>query len=1094
MHPHRYGATAAIVLSMSIAAHAKAENAPETRRLFNIAAGPAASSITEFARQAGINVLASGENLAGIETIEVRGNYLVSEALDKLLFGTSLTSRVNSSGAVFIMSPGSKQHGYKLNDTTRELTMNNSTPLNQPTLRKTMIAAAAMTLAGNLHAQEVPEVQEQAPTVTITGLRASLESSLRKKRDDNSIVDVIKSEDMGKFPDTNLAESMQRVPGVVIDRDAGEGRTITVRGLGQDFTKIRINGIEAQATTGGADNSGGTNRGRGFDFNVFASELFNSITVRKSSSADVDEGSLGATVDLQTARPFDYKGFQAVLGVKGTFNDLSRTTAPRATFLLSNTSEDRKFGILLSGAYSKRNLIEEGFSSGGWQDGSFNGGWCAPMGLKANPASSTDTTCGPAAQGVPRLPGTPEYIAAYNAASNPNNFSARFPRFGRMTHNQDRYGFTTSLQWRPEHGSLLTFDMLYSKLDATRKENYLESLGLSRALSAGGRPQTSVLDTAYDSNGALLYGLYNAVDIRSEAQFAKLSTTFAQPILTYERDLGDSLRLTTRIGRATSKFRNPVNTTTTLDAPNVNGYYVDFRPDPHYALIKYPFDVTKLGGALTIVGVPDGATTYPNNLPSEIRMRPQGTTNISDVLHADLVWDAIPEQLSVKFGGDAKKYQFSTYEYRRNSELAYAPPAGTSVASISTLLTGYGRGQPLPEGSITSWVIPNYDALMNAYDANCNCLKTGPAGGPGDFTLSYLPASARGNNRAVKETDKSFFVMGEFNTELAGYKVRGNAGVRYAKTSMESSGYQSAGGGTLVTVENDYANWLPSMNLAANLTQDVLVRFAAARVMARPQLPALTPGGAVNTTGILSVTSGNPQLKPFLANTVDTNVEWYFDKNAFFGVGVFTKNIQTYIQSLQTDVPYSQTGLPKSLLPPNFTGEESFSVTRPINTPGGRLSGVEINYQQPFSFLPEWGRNFGMLLNYTKVKSKIQYVGTAPGQIITDDLINMSPTARNATLYYDDGKLNARLSASSRSAFLTRVPGSNAGNDVEGKMPSTNVDFSISYKLTDKLECSFEGTNLTNQANLQFASRLRKSVGANQVTGREFTVGARYKF
>jgi iron complex outermembrane receptor protein len=206
-------------------------------------------------------------------------------------------------------------------------------------------AAQAQTVAPPAAAASAPKADSSSSTVVVTGLRAALESALNAKRDDKGIVDVIKAEDIAKFPDTNLAESLQRIPGVVIDRDAGEGRNITVRGLGLDFTRVRINGIEALATTGGTDSSGGANRSRGFDFNVFAAELFNSITVRKSSSADVDEGSLGATVDLQTSRPLDFpRGFKATASLKGRYNDLSGKTDPRVAFLLSNTNENKTFG------------------------------------------------------------------------------------------------------------------------------------------------------------------------------------------------------------------------------------------------------------------------------------------------------------------------------------------------------------------------------------------------------------------------------------------------------------------------------------------------------------------------------------------------------------------------------------------------------------------------------------------------------------------------------------------------------------------------------------------------------------------------------
>jgi iron complex outermembrane recepter protein len=137
--------------------------------------------------------------------------------------------------------------------------------------------------------------------IVVTGFRASLSSALGIKRSSTATIDAIKAEDIAEFPDLNLAESLQRIPGVAISRVNGEGRNISVRGLGPEYTRVRINGMEAIGTTGGTDNSGGVNRGRGFDFNIFSSDLFNSLAVRKTASADVEEGSLGATVDLQVA-------------------------------------------------------------------------------------------------------------------------------------------------------------------------------------------------------------------------------------------------------------------------------------------------------------------------------------------------------------------------------------------------------------------------------------------------------------------------------------------------------------------------------------------------------------------------------------------------------------------------------------------------------------------------------------------------------------------------------------------------------------------------------------------------------------------------
>ena len=932
-----------------------------------------------------------------------------------------------------------------------------------------------------------------AQTVVVTGLRASLESALNAKRQDNGIVDVIKSEDMGKFPDTNLAESLQRVPGVVIDRDAGEGRSITVRGLGQDFTRVRINGIEGLATTGGTDSSGGTNRGRGFDFNVFASELFSSLTVRKSSSADVDEGSLGATVDLQTLRPFDLRGFNATVAAKGKYNDGSEKVDPRVAFMVSDTFFDRKFGVLVSGAFSKRRVLEDGFSTVRWDNGPSSGGWCAPQGVTANPSNSTATTCGPAAQGVPRLPNTPENIAAYNAASDPNNFHPRLPRYGRLTHDQDRLGLTASVQWRPQRGTLLTFDMLYSKLDATRQEDFLEAISFSRSASQGGKPQTSVVEAQYAPNGALLYGKYNGVDVRAESRYDELNTTFTQPTLTLEHKFNDSWSMSAKVGRANSKFRNPVQTTVTLDALNVNGYTLDFRQDSRAATIGYPFDPMAANGALGIVGVPQVAsgaqpTTVANTTTSEIRIRPQGATNVNDVGQFDLAWEA-SDNLTFKGGINRKKYESDTYEFRRvnQNDTIFAPPAGSS--GLSTTVTGFGQG------NVSGWVIPNLSAIAAAYDIYCNCIKAGPAGGPGDFTLSSITnGNARGNNRTVTERDDGFYLMGEFKYDLWDIPLRGNFGVRHVKTELEAIGYQAAGGGTAVVVNHDYKDTLPSFNIAANLTRDFIVRFGAAKVMTRPQLGFLSPGGTISTTGTLTINTGNPLLKPFRAKTFDSSFEYYFGKNAFVGLGLFQKNIDTYIQSLRNNMPFRETGLPLSLLPANFTGEEVFQVTAPINTNGGKLKGFEINYQQPFTFLPGWGRNFGTVLNYTKVSSKIEYaVSATSSERIVDDLLNLSPKSWNATFYYDDGKFSARVSGARRSSFLTRVPGQN-NNDVEGKNETFNVDLSLSYKWNERLEFTLEGINLTNEPSDQFISRARNSVVVNNVTGREYLAGLRYKF
>src|SRR5688572_7408094 len=241
---------------------------------------------------------------------------------------------------------------------------------NRSPLRATVqaiLGVVSCSAAAGAWAQATPS-QESLEEIVVTGFRQSLSVALDEKRDATGAIDAIVAEDIADFPDLNIAESIQRVPGVSIARDGGEGRQVSVRGLGPQFTRVRINGMEAMSANGGTDAAGGTNRDRSFDFNTFASELFNAVTVRKSSSADLEEGALGATVDLRSARPFDYDGFTVVTSVQGSYNDISEDLDPRGALLISNTFADGKFGALISAAYTKRNLLDEGSSAVRWQN------------------------------------------------------------------------------------------------------------------------------------------------------------------------------------------------------------------------------------------------------------------------------------------------------------------------------------------------------------------------------------------------------------------------------------------------------------------------------------------------------------------------------------------------------------------------------------------------------------------------------------------------------------------------------------------------------------------------------------------------------
>ncbi|MET0274050.1 MAG: TonB-dependent receptor, partial [Phenylobacterium sp.] len=314
--------------------------------------------------------------------------------------------------------------------------------------------AAISALAIGLVAASAAQAQAtnaEVEEVIVTGFRGSLQQALELKKDSAISADSILAEDIGKFPDLNLSESIQRIPGVALARDGGEGKNISVRGLGPQFTRVRINGMEAMSTTGSSDANGGVNRGRVFDFNVFASDLFNSITVAKTAEAATEEGSLGATVDLQTARPFNYDGFTFVASGQAGYNDLSEKVNPRGAFLISNTWADGTFGALLSVAYSKREIKDVGTSTVRW---------------------ATGNAFSPGFRSV--APGAGVTLAQANAAYHP-----RFPRFDDYTGTTERLGATASLQWRPTDKTSANLDLLYADFQGTREERYLEAPSFS---------------------------------------------------------------------------------------------------------------------------------------------------------------------------------------------------------------------------------------------------------------------------------------------------------------------------------------------------------------------------------------------------------------------------------------------------------------------------------------------------------------------------------------------------------------------------------------------------------------------------------------
>ncbi|NBW07104.1 MAG: TonB-dependent receptor [Caulobacteraceae bacterium] len=934
----------------------------------------------------------------------------------------------------------------------------------------TALGMAAPALAQTAPAQE-PQTDDGATAVeevVVTGFRGSLERALNIKRNANEVVDSIVAEDMAKFPDNNLAESLQRVPGVTITRDGGEGRAISVRGLGPDFTRVRINGIEAQATTG-------SNRGRGFDFNVFASELFSQLDVRKTPSANVEEGSLGATVDLHTTRPFSQTGFKGAMAAQGAWNDLSEATNPRLAGLVSNRWDTPfgEFGASFSVAYSEKTTLQNGASTGLWNFGSADGGWCDPV---ARPTLCAGTN-----------------TAARATASLDSTRYPRFLRYQDYRLETKRTGLTGTLQWRPQESTLVTFDVLYSKFEGERNERQLESIGLSRAASQGGKPETVVRDIVLDGAGTAVYMALDNVDIRSENYVDIYDTTFQQYTLNVEQQFGDKLTVTALGGYVKNDFNNAIDYIVQMDRQNTDGYSYDFRPGGQYfPAINYGFDVTDPNQ--WYIGP---TTTAPGGTGAsgpDIRLRPNWNDNIYKTGQVDFKYDW-SENLTLLGGLQAKSYEFVGTGQRLASGETNIPaiPAGYNMTSLTEAYCGF-KGLALPSGTPNCWRSPSLNAIAEAYGVFSNT---------GRFALSSTVSSARGDNRTVNEDDIGGYLQAQFKLTAFGMPVRGDVGYRRVHTKQESGFYSTVpvtvdpSGFQWTTVSREYDDDLPSMNLVVEPTEDFLIRFGAAKVMARPGLGSISAATNVSVAGgSRTVTTGNPNLEPYRAKTYDVAFEWYPARGSIVSAGFFYKDISTYIQNITTTGTFASTGLPDSLLAgTGVAPTDPFQISNVINTPGGPLKGVELNLQQALTFLPWKFQNLGILMNYTYVKSDINYfVSTTAGSAtVTQPLLNLSKNAFNTTLYYEEGPFQARVSLNYRDKYLTAVP-SSYNTDVAGVKATTFVDFSTSYKWGDHLTFTLEGINLTNEPTISYTDSSAERLSDYFQSGRQFYAGARYAF
>lgn len=856
--------------------------------------------------------------------------------------------------------------------------------------------------------------------IVVTGFRSSLYQAVALKRDAVNSRDSIVNEDIGKMPDLNLAEAIQRVPGVAITREGGEGRQVTLRGLGPSFTRVTLNGMEVPSSAGGLDSFGGINRGRSFDFNVFSAELFNRIDINKSPTASIEEGGVAGSVELYTARPLDNPGFHASVFAQAGYNDLSKKTTPKITAYINTTNEARTFGFMLTAAYTERTIYQDGFGTVRWAipDRDFAG----------NNTSLSD-----------------EELQSL--------WYPRLPRQDSFHHDQDRIGSSASLQFAPNEDLEFSLNWVHSERDSTT-DSY-NSFAEFRRSGAWGYPAITPNSVTLDKNGEyVVAGNFDGIGLRTESRQNADTTDFDQLTADFKWTINDAWEMSGMIGQAMSDFTDDyfrVNIET--PQPGTNFSY-DFTSDPNVAAIDYDIDVSS-----------------PSNffIMSNDRIRQYGVDRQNNTARLDLVW-YLNDEHTFNFGAIYNDREVDSTQYACGTCVDQTDISGLGKVFTYEDIGGYGN-----DTELDFWVL-DFNKAKAAY-------------GVGGWELSRGTGVQTWN---VVEKTTGAYVDWNMNTELNGHGFRLNLGVRYVDTATTAAGWLTS---SIENVEkNDYSNWLPSLNVAFDATEDLVLRGGISRTMTRASLSSLAPSKGYSDVNF-TVSGGNSQLDPLVSDNVDLSIEWYFAEQAVLSFAYFYKKIDSFISSPSTEEPLRLVDYPgvasvypdqPELLDPSLI----WTYSSAANTEGTKLDGFEIAYQQAFTELPgAWG-NFGFIGNYSYVDATTEVIRS--GQSVTVPLEGMSKHSWNATLYYEVDNWGARLAVNNRDDYITDNTGSN-GNISHGTTGPTRFDFSSFWHINDRWSLTLEIINLTDEEERLYTTGdgTMNLVREFNTSGRQYFLGAR---
>lgn len=888
-----------------------------------------------------------------------------------------------------------------------------------------------------------------AISVTATGQLAAIRRAQAIKQDAVNVVDSISAEEAGKFPDPNVADALQRVPGVSVDRSGGESSQIAIRGFGPDFVAVTLNGRQL-ATASGT---------RAFDFDVLPSEIISVAQVNKTSSADIPEVDIGGVVDIQTARPLDFHGYHAAGSVAGVNSNLtgdwSGKTTPKTAGVFGWTNSDNTFGWLASAMYYKRDDTQINTQANSWY--------------------------------------VNQNISKLSGLSNPNYTNVAIPETlanNVVDETRTRESFSGAMDWRPIDRLTIQFDTLFADYKVSPLTHEFGEYGNSGDLqSLTTDANNTVLNYVRKNTGVMANDYVMAYNPSDEKTI--------QNGLNFGFDIDQSTKLSLDVSNSKAWNKDSADGYfTVIGARNVgvNPTWTNNGSDepPSYTNILPTTDTSDLRAHCCGLG---GQSNNVTNNINEYKLQ----------LSKSFTSGALS---SLEFGIQKTDQYVKSVSVSTPNGIMCNAYCGYVVSVPASAVGAYIYTPPSPIGGVsqpglpTQWVQYNPAAYFNwlttpaAYNqlpaAQRAALLAGLAANGG----SFAPQPNPGSFNEVFENNKSAFAKAVFEGDAWDKHWVLDIGARYMDVNSRSeainqppvsyyidpndssAGQVAYGPLQQQSAKGGYSKWLPSLNLKVNLRDDLIYRLALSKTLTPPQLSNLYYNQSFGTRPeSLTISQGNPQLQPYTSKNFDTGMEWYINDVSYLALEGFYKKVSNFSTTVSTPVP--------------FLGY-TWSLSEPINLNTASIYGEELTFNYQFThLLPAPFDGLGMAFNYTHVTSS---ANLSPGLIATSGKFAVPGIGDSANLsgYYEKGPWQVRLAYNWRGSYLESI------SYGSGAQPATRtaygeLDLSASYKLNKYASLFVSGTNLTRQHLYDYSVYPNRFLYA-EADGSVYTVGIRASF